>query len=286
MTAYRRTTRAAVCATALLVGLAACAGPGEDEPDQSAASTDASGEQADVLPAESLFVAAPDITVDASGTSATLSVTTDLDMACAVVFGQTEALGDGIATDDDMGGGAHADHSAVMRGLEPDTLYYYRVQGSGADGRLYQGELATFRTPAAEPSDALGPNAALDAEITQVSSEFNDSFAGANAVDGDPSTEWSTAGDGDDASLTLDLGEETDIVGFGYRGRSMSDGTAIVEAYSVTVDGTEYGPFPGGTDLTVTEAPAQGQVITFDAVTTTGGNTGAAEIEIYTSPSG
>ncbi len=285
MSTYRRTTRTSVPTVALLIGLAGCAGSDTEGAQQPSDSTQSSVAPSGVLPAETLFAAAPEIAVDPSGTFATLSVTTNLDMACAVVFGQSDVLGDGIATDDDMGGGAHADHSAVMRGLEPDTLYYYRVQGSGADGQLYQSELATFQTPAAAPSDALGPNAALDAEVTQVSSEFNDSFAGVNAVDGDPSTEWSTAGDGDDASLTLDLGQDTDIVGFGYRSRSMSDGTAIVETYSVTVDDTEYGPFPAGTGLMVSEVTASGQVITFDAVTTTGGNTGAAEIEVYGTPS-
>ncbi len=256
---------------ALVVGLAACSGSEAPQP-------------VGVVAAEDVFADAPDITVDPAGTSATLSVTTDLEMACAVVYGQSEKLGEGIATDADMGGGAHTTHQAVMQNLEPDTLYYYRVQGSGSDGRLYQGELDTFRTPAAGPSDALGPNAALGAEVTQVSSEISSSFAAANALDGDTSTEWSTDGDGDDASLTLDLGQDTDIVGFGYRSRSMSDGTAVVETYTVTVDGTELGPFPAGTGLVVSPAQVNGQVVTFDAVTTSGGNTGASEIEVYRDP--
>ncbi len=269
MTNYRALAASAV----FVVGLAACSGS-----DGSAA--------VEVLAAEDAFSEAPDITVDPAGTSATLSVTTDLEMACAVVFGQSEDLGEGIATDADMGGGAHTTHAAVMRDLEPDTLYYYRVQGSGSDGRLYQGELETFRTPGAGPSDALGPNVAVDAEVTEVSSEFSSKFAAANAVDGDTSTEWSTDGDGDDASLTLDLGQDTDIVGFGYRSRSMSDGTAVVETYTVTVDGTELGPFPAGTGLVVSQAQVSGKVVTFDAVTTSGGNTGAGEIEIYSDPAG
>lgn len=253
------------------IGLAACSSSDAPVP-------------VEVLSAEDVFVDAPDVTVDPAGTSATLSVTTDLEMACAVVFGQSEDLGEGIATDADMGGGAHTTHQAVMQDLEPDTLYYYRVQGSGSDGRLYQGELATFRTPAAGPSDALGPNAALDAEVTGVSSEFSSSFAAANAVDGDSGTEWSTDGDGDDASLTLDLGQETDIVGFGYRSRSMSDGTAVVETYTVTVDGTVLGPYPAGQGLAVSQAQVRGRILTFDAVATSGGNTGAAEIEVYGTP--
>lgn len=60
---------------------------------------------------------------------------------------------------------------------------------------------------------------APDVQVTQLSSEFSASFAADHAVDGDASTEWSTDGDGDDA-------------------------TAIIESYSVTADGTTYGPFP------------------------------------------
>jgi hypothetical protein len=272
MKTHPRPTVIAACA-AVLVGLSGCA--------------DSDAEPAtEVLAVEDVLTEVPDVTVDSSGTFATLSVTTDLEMACAVVYGQTEDLGEGIATDDDMGGGAHTDHQAVMRDLEPDTVYHYRLQGSGSDGRLYQGDLATFRTPPAGPSDAPGPNAALDARVKDVSSEFSASFAAGNAIDGDPGTEWSTDGDGDDASITLDLGQAADIIGVGYRSRSMSDGTAIVETYQVTIDGTTYGPFPAGTGLVVSETSARGQILTFEAVTTSGGNTGAAEIEVYTDPAG
>lgn len=136
-------------------------------------------------------------------------------MACAVVFGRDESLGDGIATDADMGGGAHTDHEAVMSGLQPDTDYFYRVQGSGADGRLYRSDLMSFRTPPADPTSAPGENVALGSEVVAVSSEFSDDFAADNAVDGDLATEWSSRGDGDDASITIDLGRQVSVVGTG-----------------------------------------------------------------------
>ena len=222
---------------------------------------------------------------DVSGTFATIRVTTDLDVACAVVFGEDETLGDGIATDADMGGGAHTDHEAVMSGLEPDTEYYYRVQGSGSDGNLYRSELMTFRTPSAEAIATPGQNVAVGAEVVDVSSEFSDTFGAGNAADGDPTTEWSSAGDGDDASITLDLGREVDVAGVALRSRSMSDGTSVVETFTVTVDdGETYGPFDAGATTTVNEADFTGQVIRIDAEQTSGGNTGAAEIEVYETP--
>ncbi|RZU34490.1 discoidin domain-containing protein [Blastococcus saxobsidens] len=254
-----------------VVVLTGCAGP--------AAPTSA-GPQ--VLAAEEVFAAAPAVVPDPSGTSATLEVSTDIDMACAVVFGRDESLGDGIATDADMGGGAHAQHQAVMRGLEPDTEYFYRVQGSGADGSLYRSELMSFRTAPAETVTVPGANVAPEADVAGVSSEFSAAYAAANAVDGDLATEWSSDGDGDDASVTLDLGRPVDVVGVALRSRSMSDGSSVIETFTVTVDGGQvHGPFEAGTDVVVNEADFTGQVLRIDAVTTSGGNTGAAEIEVY-----
>ncbi|MDP9428425.1 MAG: discoidin domain-containing protein [Actinomycetota bacterium] len=239
----------------------------------------------EVRAAEQVFVEDPVVEPDLSGTSATLRVVTDREMACAVVFGRDESLGDGIATDDDMGGGAHTDHAAVMRNLEPDTEYFYRVQGSGADGKLYRSELRTFRTPPATAVATPGDNVALGARVVDVSSEFSDAYAAANAVDGNPNTEWSSAGDGDDASITLDLGRQVGVVGVALRSRSMSDGTSVIETFTVTVDdGQTLGPFDAGTTVTVHEVDVTGRVLRIDAERTTGGNTGAAEIEVYGAP--
>ncbi|GAA4744119.1 hypothetical protein GCM10023328_27340 [Modestobacter marinus] len=238
-----------------------------------------------VLAAEEVFVEQPVVVPDPSGTSATVQVATSLDMACAVVFGRDESLGDGIATDADMAGGAHREHEAVMRGLEPDTEYSYRVQGSGADGRLYRSELMTFRTAPAPDVEVPGENVALGAEVVDVSSEFSEGFPASAAVDGNLGTEWSSAGDGDDASITLDLGRPVPIVGVALRSRSMSDGSSIVETFTVTVDdGETYGPFEAGTSGAVNATDVTGQVLRIDAVQTTGGNTGAAEIEVYAAP--
>lgn len=244
--------------------------------------SDEPGDDAAVLAAEDVFDTELEVVPDPSGTTATLAVTTSMDMACAVVYGTTEALGDGIATDTDMAGGAHADHEVLMTGLEPETEYFYRVQGSGADGRLYRSELMTFRTPAADDGSDIGENAAVGATIVDVSSEFSGAFAAENAVDGDPATEWSSDGDGDDASITIDLGEAVDVVGVGFRSREMGDGSSIIDSFTLTVDdGEPLGPFPAGPGHSVADVEFTGQILRFDAADTTGGNTGAVEIEIY-----
>jgi hypothetical protein len=241
----------------------------------------ADGVDQTVLPIEDVIDGDITITPDVSGDAAVLMVRTDVNMACAIVFGEDENLGR-IATDDDMAGGAHQDHQVRMTGLEPDTEYTYRLQGSGEDGKLYRGELMTFRTAAASEVVTPGDDIAPQGEVVDVSSEFGDAFRAANAIDGDVTTEWSSDGDGDDASLAIDLGEEVDVVGVGFRTREMSDGTAIVRSYTVTVDdGETFGPFEVGSGLSVAEVGFTGRVLRFDTVETTGGNTGAVAIEVY-----
>ncbi len=72
------------------------------------------------------------------------------------------------------------------------------------------------------------------------------------------------------------------MTGIGFRTREMSDGTSITETYTVTIDdGETLGPFDAGPGLAVTDFSASGRVFRFDMETTTGGNTGAVEIEIY-----
>ena len=63
----------------------------------------------------------------------------------------------------------------------------------------------------------------------------------------------------------------------------MTDGTSIIQQYTLTVDGQDaLGPFDAGTDLAPpAEVTVTGQRLRFDAMTTSGGNTGAVEIEVY-----
>jgi hypothetical protein len=256
--------------TVLVLLLAACGG------------SDGEAVDARVLPIDDVLASPIVVTPDPSGTSATLTVTTSIPLACAVVYGVDDDFGS-IATDDDMDGGAHEDHAPTLLGLQPETEYRYVLQGSDAAGNLYRSDVFTFTTPAATELDRPGRNVAPTGAIVDVSSEFSGAFAAANAIDDDPGTEWSTAGDGDDASITIELPDPTDVVGFAIRSRSMGDGSSIVTSYQVTVDdGEVLGPFPAGADgLVIVEVATSGRRFRFDAVTTSGGNTGAVEIEIH-----
>ena len=63
----------------------------------------------------------------------------------------------------------------------------------------------------------------------------------------------------------------------------MTDGTAITDTSPITIGDQQHGPYPTGTEPAVFAEPITGQIIRIDADTTTGGNTGATEIEIYAS---
>ena len=219
----------------------------------------------------------PVIEFDPSGTVATLRVTTNLDAVCAVTYGIDGPSGS-IATDQDMGVGGHSDHRAVMTGLQPGTEYKYRLQGVATDGVIYRSEVMTFTTPDAE-TGGFGPNVAVGASVLDVSSEFSADFAAANAVDGDLATEWSSQGDGDDAFITIDLGARVAVTAVAFRTRSMGDGSATTETFTVEVDGSLHGPYAA--EPTPTPASFTGQILRFDVVSSTGGNTGAVEIEVF-----
>ena len=253
----------ALVASALVV--AACGSSGDASPE--------------IEPIESILAGEISINADLAGTSATLEVDTTIPVACSVIYGTDDTFGS-IAVDNDMQGGAHQDHGPLLTGLSPDTEYTYILQGSDAAGTIYRSDVMTFTTPPATTS-TFGTNIAASATVTGASSEFSESFAAANAIDGDLSTEWSTAGDGDDAWIEIDLGRDQAITSVAYRTRQMTDGSAITETFTVTIDGTTVGPFPTGEEPAVLDEAISGRMLRIDADRTTGGNTGATEIEVY-----
>jgi hypothetical protein len=210
-------------------------------------------------------------------------------MICAIAWGESEALGR-FNNSLDMNGTGIIDHNVFLPDAEPGVEYFYRVQGSTADGVLYQSELMTFVLPETDSATGSGTapehgeNLALEATVTDVSSEFSDSWAAPNAIDDDLNTEWSTAGDGDDAFLTIDLGEEREVAGVEFLTRTMTDGSATTTSFHVVVDGSDrLGPFDAGNPANPAFNVAEftGRSLRFEVETTTGGNTGAIEIRVF-----
>jgi hypothetical protein len=214
-------------------------------------------------------------------------VTTTEPMICAIVWGETPELGQ-LNNSLTMNGTGIAQHDVFLPGAVPGVEYYFRVQGSGADGTLYSSELARFRIE--EPQGGAGggeqvehgPNLAVGATVVEVSSEFSEGFAAELALDDQGTTEWSSAGDGDDAFIAIDLGASREIAGVEFITRSMLDGTAITQTYTVTIDGETFGPFEAGTarDPGFAAVAATGRQVRFDVETSTGGNVGAVEVRV------
>jgi len=243
-----------------------------------------------------------EFTVDANGV-AKMNVTTSVEAACSIAWGETDELGF-LHTDLDMAGGAHNKHEVILVGAEPGKTYSFRVQGATPDGTLFQSALATFTLPelpegagdamggdgATGAGDAMalhGANLAESASVVSVSSEFSSSWTGSNAIDGDMTTEWATAGSGDDAFIEIDLGSPQKVVGVEFITRTMGDGTATTTEYTVTVDGGEmFGPFAAGdpADNRFAEAVFEGQILRFEVAASTGGNTGAIEVRAFAPP--
>ncbi len=237
------------------------------------------------LPIEDV-VGGPIAMSEVTPTSATLLVSTHVDLACVVVFGTDDGFGQ-LALDADMGGGAHRDHRVSLRGLQPDTEYLYRLQGSDPEGNFYASEVLRFRTPPADGGPSLGVDVATTAAgavIVAASSEFGAAYAASKAIDGDARSEWSSRGDGDAAFITVRLREPADVTGFGLWTRTMGSSAQIERFEVVNEHGEVFGPFDlpdaaAGYDFAAT---GRGQEFTFRVVGSSGGNTGVVELAVYT----
>ncbi|MGJ3237429.1 MAG: discoidin domain-containing protein [Anaerolineae bacterium] len=237
--------------------------------------------------------ASPPIVAGLSATSTRIEVTTTIPVNCLVVFGDSPDFGR-VAQDADMGdSGAHEDHSPILSNLEPETTYYYRLQGSDPQGNFYVSEVYTFTTPPA--SDTVSENLlspSRGAEVLEVSSNFNNSandgsWGILNAFDNDPNTQWSSAGDGDDAYAVVQLGARSQIDRVRFWTRTMSNNTSRIFSFTITDEnGTVYGPFdlPDPDQAYEFEVDFIAETLRFDVVESNGGNTGAVEIAVFGEP--
>jgi hypothetical protein len=223
-----------------------------------------------------------------TATSAVVRVETSIDVVCSVVYGMNETFGS-QSTDLGMGGQAHSTHSAPLRGLQPDTEYHYRLQGTGSDGTFYVSDVMRFRTPPASgTSEAPGTNLAshsAGARVVEASSSFGGSAAWQpqNAIDGNPATEWSSDGDGNDAFLTIELAEAAELSALGMWTRTMGSSAQIRSFQVVTEDGAILGPFelPDSSRLHIFSVSVTAKRLRFEVVESSGGNTGVVEIAVY-----
>ena len=149
-----------------------------------------------------------------------------------------------------------------------------------------------FASPARFPArDDRGENLASAGRVSAVSSNFGgagvDSGFGANrALDGDPSTQWSSDGDGDGAWIEVELLEETRVRSVGFWTRTMGTSAQILSFRIATDGGEVLGPFQvdGAAEVQYFDTDVVAKRLRFEAVETSGGNTGAVEVEVYGEP--
>lgn len=243
-------------------------------------------------PIDAIIEADLDVTNFANDGTATLPIETSIPVACSIVYGPTPEFGS-LSLDMDMAGGPHTDHSPLLTGLEPETTYYFRVQGVDAAGTIYLSDVMTFTTPprSDEPVTNLA-SPELGAEITGASSAFggadlDDPWGAGSAFDGNPNTAWSSAGDGNEAWIEVRLAERARITAVEFWTRFMSDGSAQITSFTVTTDsGETFGPFdlPDAEQAYTFEVDIEAETLRFDVTSSTGGNTGAVDIAVYGEP--
>lgn len=209
-------------------------------------------------------------------------------MICAIVWGTDSSFGrfnNSLA----MNGTGIVDHDVFLPDVEPGATYHYIVEGTTADGTLYRSKDSTFviqrtGTGSTTTEAPRGDNVATGAKVVDASSSFSSAFAPERAVDGDLHTEWSSRGDGNGAYIVIDVGETVAVGAVEFVTRSMADGSAVTQTFTVSADGgAPLGPFPAGTPAARrwSKVDATGKVFRFEVTTSTGGNVGAIEIGLY-----
>lgn len=214
---------------------------------------------------------------------------TSIPTTCEAAFGASGDNLDRRATDPDMPEGEFfLEHQVPLEDLEGGREYYWQARAVTPEGAVYVSSIRTFKT---EPGESTGtPNVALGAMVTGVSSNFggandDETWGAAAAIDGLMETEWATDGDGNDAWIELDFGQVRTVSELRFRSRKMSDGTSVTRRFDVLADGQSLGPFetpdPDETYSFTIEPPVETATLRVELIETTGGNTGAKEVQFF-----
>lgn len=228
---------------------------------------------------------------------------TSLETSCELEFGPSEAALDQRATDPEMDpdNPFAYDHQVPLEDLSAGQQIYFRARTTTRSGLVFRSEMDSFRTTSeqvAGGSNELSPDDVSFVElltekatVVEVSSNFGavangDQWGIDAAFDGLMATEWSSNGDGDNAFVLLEFSQPEQLQAFGYRSRKMADGSSIVLSVRLVLDGTlVLGPFatpdPDKRYFFVFDEAETATQVRVEAVETTGGNTGAKEIELY-----
>ena len=145
-----------------------------------------------------------------------------------------------------------------------------------------------------ETSRAMSENLPLIAQgarVVAVSSNFggggvDSAYGASNALDGDPSTEWSSDGDGDHAWIEIELPARTNITSIGVWTRTMGTSAEISSFRVVNELGGIVGPFTleNATEVHHFDTVFEARRLRFEVIDSSGGNAGLIEMEIFGEP--
>ncbi|KAL7479785.1 hypothetical protein ACHAW6_005697 [Cyclotella cf. meneghiniana] len=176
------------------------------------------------------------------------------------------------------------------------------VTESSSDIGVADGSNGTNRESSLCPAGSLRPIAlsSQGAFVLDVSSNYSSAYTAMNAIDGDPSTEWSTEQDGNDAFITIQLPFPSNIVYVDLHTRTMGNSAQIYE-YQVKAgnrldDLAVVAPscqvpdamksYECDLDLSdVNDEMSAGvknvTMVSFRVIDSSGGNTGAIDVGVY-----
>ncbi len=235
---------------------------------------------------EERFREKPEI-IELSGSGASIGFSTEEPTLSSTAVGFAEDFGRVARA---PGSNPSVNHEVSLPGLQADSEYYSETIAIDETGELIRSPLISFTTLEVVEED-FGENYALiakGADISGVSSNFGNDIAGSfgalNVIDGDPGTEWSSQGEGDNAWIEIELAETIEVTGFGFWSRTMGDTGEIRKLRVLDKTGEVLGEFeiPDAEKLyNFTFTPVQSRGLRFEVIESTGGNTGAREIRIY-----
>lgn len=226
---------------------------------------------------------------DLSSSSAVIVLKTAAPAFCQVNYGLTARYGEMRRM---SMSGAMTDHRVLLPGLSPDTVYHFRLTAVDAQARLYRSGDLTFRTLAATGGAGRpkGENVAAliaGAKVAGVSSNYGgagitSTYGANNAIDGDHATEWSSNGDGDAAWIEIELARTFHITAVGFWTRTMGSSAEIQQFEVIADGGRTLGPFtlPNAAGIHYFPVNVTTRRLRFNVLKSTGGNTGAVEIEV------
>lgn len=226
-----------------------------------------------------------------TATSAVIALKTAAPAFCQVNYGPSPQYGQMRRM---TMSGPMTDHRILLPGLQPDTLYHVRLTAVDVGARVYQSGDLTFKTLPAAAGRPKGQNLAslsAGAKVIGVSSNYGgediaSTYGANNAIDGDPATEWSSNGDGDKAWIEIELARSYRITAIGFWTRTMGTSAQIRQFEVVAGGKTRLGPFTLGDagGIHYFRVNVTAKRLRFNVRKSSGGNTGAVEIEALTGP--